>query len=60
LALVANDRCVLRYDNERGKGDHKHCDDQETPYRFRDLPLLLADFGRALQHWRQTHGYLDD
>lgn len=24
LALVVNGECVLRYDNERGKGDHRH------------------------------------
>jgi hypothetical protein len=24
LVLVVNDDCVLRYDNEAGKGDHKH------------------------------------
>ncbi len=24
LALVADDVCVLRFDNETGKGDHKH------------------------------------
>jgi hypothetical protein len=60
LAFVTNGRCVLRYDNERGKGDHLHRDGEEAPYRFRGLPLLLADFGRELQRWRQTHGHLDD
>lgn len=24
LALVVNGVCVVRYDNERGKGDHRH------------------------------------
>ena len=24
LALVVDDACILRYDNELGKGDHKH------------------------------------
>jgi hypothetical protein len=24
LAYIANQRCVLRFDNEAGKGDHKH------------------------------------
>lgn len=44
LVLVAGDRCVLRYDNERGKGDHRHLDDHETDYGFRGLEQLLADF----------------
>ena len=46
LALVVNDHCVLRYDNEAGKGDHKHLgvDERETPYVFVSLPQLLDDF----------------
>jgi hypothetical protein len=31
LACVANQRCVLRFDNEAGKGDHKHLDEIEVP-----------------------------
>jgi hypothetical protein len=34
LALISNEVCVLRYDNERGKGDHKHIGEGEVPYRF--------------------------
>jgi len=30
LALVVNGICVLRYDNEAGKGDHKHKAGEET------------------------------
>lgn len=60
LYFGADGQCRVRYDNERGKGDHLHRDGQEAPYRFRGLPLLLADFGRELQRWRQTHGHLDD
>ncbi|MCF8005188.1 MAG: DUF6516 family protein [Chromatiaceae bacterium] len=46
LALVVNDRCVLRYDNEAGKGDHKHlgANGHEAPYVFVSLPQLLDDF----------------
>lgn len=44
LAYVVDGVCVLRYDNERGKGDHRHAGDDETPYRFIDLERLLADF----------------
>jgi hypothetical protein len=31
LALVVNGECVLRYDNEAGKGDHKHIGGEEAP-----------------------------
>jgi hypothetical protein len=44
LALVVDDQGVLRYDNEVGKGDHKHLDDEECPYRFVSLDDLLANF----------------
>jgi hypothetical protein len=35
---------VLRYVNERGKGDHRHLRGRESVYRFTDLETLLADF----------------
>lgn len=46
LVLVVNDRCVLRYDNEAGKGDHKHvgADARQMPYHFVSLRQLLDDF----------------
>lgn len=44
LAYIANQRCVLRFDNEAGKGDHKHLDEIEVPYSFSNLDTLQADF----------------
>lgn len=44
LALVVNGVCVLRYDNEAGKGDHKHLGPIEVPYTFTDLKQLNRDF----------------
>jgi len=44
LAYVVNDVCVMRYDNEVGKGDHKHVRDAEAPYEFTDVETLQADF----------------
>ena len=32
------------YDNERGKGDHRHFSGVETPYHFRSIEQLVADF----------------
>jgi hypothetical protein len=60
LALIANGRCVLRYDNERGKGDHKHLGELETPIEWTSLNALLADFDRDIQCWRQAIGNADD
>lgn len=44
LALVENEICTLRYDNEAGKGDHRHEDGRETPYNFTTVERLIADF----------------
>lgn len=32
------------YDNERGKGDHRHYGDIEEPYAFTTPEALIADF----------------
>jgi hypothetical protein len=34
----------IGYDNERGKGDHKHFRDIETSYGFETVEKLIADF----------------
>jgi hypothetical protein len=36
--------CLVRYDNERGKGDHRHIVDNEHPYTFHGIKKLLIDF----------------
>ncbi len=52
LALVADRICVLRYDNEAGKGDHRHIGGAEKPYHFADAGTLLADFWNDVEAWR--------
>ena len=32
------------YDNERGKGDHRHFQGVETSYEFRSVEQLMVDF----------------
>jgi len=41
---VRGGKCVVGYDNERGKGDHRHVGKTEMLYRFADESQLLADF----------------
>jgi len=41
--LVDGER-VVGYDNERGKGDHRHLRGVEVPYRFMNVETLVADF----------------
>jgi hypothetical protein len=52
LALVVSGVCVLRYDNEAGKGDHRHAGNVETPYHFTTAAALLADFWHDVDQWR--------
>ena len=42
----------MRYDNERGKGDHRHVNGIEEPYRFESLTRLLDDFQHEVETWR--------
>lgn len=37
-------RTLVRYDNERGKGDHRHVGRTEETYRFRTPEKLIEDF----------------
>jgi hypothetical protein len=46
--------CVLRYDNERGKGDHRHWGELETPYVFTTPEQLIADFWSDIATWRAS------
>lgn len=52
LAYVAAGECVVRYDNERGKGDHRHVGDDESTYEFSGLDQLLADFRQNVEDWK--------
>lgn len=36
---------AVGYDNERGKGDHRHFQGAETEYAFDTVEPLMADFG---------------
>jgi len=52
LALIVDGRCVLRYDNESGKGDHRHIGKKELPYVFSTPEQLLDDFWSEVDRWR--------
>ncbi|MEQ1495795.1 MAG: DUF6516 family protein [Novosphingobium sp.] len=52
LALVSDNICVLRFDNEAGKGDHKHLDGLEVEYSFEGIDQLLTDFFGEIERWR--------
>lgn len=40
---------LVRYDNEQGKGDHRHVTEQEEPYTFTSLEKLFSDFEKDVR-----------
>jgi len=45
-------KTLVRYDNEKGKGDHRHFNEQEQPYEFVDAETLQADFLKDVENIR--------
>ena len=44
---------IIGYDNERGKGDHRHLGEAEEAYAFTSLEQLLDDFERDVSAIRK-------
>ncbi|MBZ0169711.1 hypothetical protein MELA_01872 [Candidatus Methylomirabilis lanthanidiphila] len=55
LVYVVRGACVLRYDNEVGKGDHRHMGGKESTYEFTTLEQLVADFQRDIARWNREN-----
>lgn len=55
LAFVVAGTCVLRYDNESGKGDHRHVAGKEAKYRFVSAEKLVEDFFEDVRRWRDEN-----
>ena len=45
-------RRLVGYDNERGKGDHRHIGGREEPYAFTTVEVLIADFVAEVRKFR--------
>jgi Family of unknown function (DUF6516) len=43
---------LIGYDNERGKGDHRHYGDREETYQFTSIEQLLDDFQADVERLR--------
>lgn len=54
LVYVVDGRRVIGYDNERGKGDHKHVGEHEMPYEFAGVDRLIDDFIREVEQWKSA------
>lgn len=43
---------LVGYDNELGKGDHRHYEDAEEPYGFTTVENLITDFRTDIERIR--------
>ena len=57
LAYIVNGECVLRFDNEAGKGDHRHFGGKEGHYTFSTPEKLIADFQCDIARWNDENGH---
>ena len=44
--------CLVRYDNERSKGDHRYRQGREEVYEFVSIEQLLTDFQADVEKWQ--------
>jgi hypothetical protein len=51
----ASGECRSRYDNETGKGDHRHFGEQDESYVFTTIEQLVADFQRDIDRMRAVN-----
>lgn len=51
---AVNGERVLGFDNERGKGDHRHLHGAELPYAFASVEQLVEDFIAAVDALRSA------
>lgn len=57
LAYVVDGVCVLRYDNEAGKGDHRHFGKTEENYNFNGPEALISDFQQDIARWNHENSH---
>ena len=55
VAYVVDAVCVVRYDNEVGKGDHRHFGTTQSKYKFSTPEKLMADFQSDIARWNDEN-----
>jgi hypothetical protein len=50
---LSDGTCIVRYDNESGKGNHRHIKGKEKSYPFKDVETLVADFLAEIEKARK-------
>lgn len=55
LVYLVKGQRVVGFDNERGKGDHRHIGETQTPYAFSGVDRLIEDFIEEVARWKLNH-----
>ena len=55
LVFIVKGKRVVGFDNERGKGDHQHIGEVESPYLFESIDRTLAVYHLAVKSWKEKH-----
>jgi len=50
---LADGTCLILFDNETGKNDHRHIRGKEQHYRFKNVEKLVADFLSDIENARE-------
>ncbi|MEK7846052.1 MAG: DUF6516 family protein [Nitrospinota bacterium] len=53
LVYIREGKRILGYDNAEGKGGHKHYWNNEYPYKFNGIDVLIEDFYRDVERVRR-------
>ena len=54
MALIVDGVCAMRFDNEAGKGDHKHVGRRQVSYAFTNYEQLIDDFWSEVERWTKN------
>ncbi len=64
MSYVRKGNCILRYDNERGKGHHKHFNGEESDTEFAEINTHMkkflqevAEIRRDFDETKGSHNY---
>ena len=50
---LSDGTCIVRYDNESGKGNHRHIKGKKKSYQFKDVERLVANFLEEIEKARK-------
>jgi Family of unknown function (DUF6516) len=50
---ISDGTCLVRYDNETRKGEHRHIRGREEPYIFKNVETLVANFLADIEEARR-------